>query len=95
LIEDPSRIVRRSIALVEEWQSVQTKTENTIPRVKEHWLKPDAEWYTINVGGAFSASENCVGAVMSLFEAIMELPLQGKAIFPHVGDSEGAELLAC
>jgi hypothetical protein len=46
---------------VEEWQSVQTKTENTIPRVKEHWVKPDAEWHTINADGAFSASENCVG----------------------------------
>jgi ribonuclease HI len=54
-------IVRRSLALLEEWVSVHGKPEHTSAKVREQWSPPEEGWIKANVDGAFSSDSGCGG----------------------------------
>jgi hypothetical protein len=93
-IEDPSYIVQRTVASLEEWTSVNCMEKNSV-KVVEHWLPPAQEWHKINSDGGFRSTERRGGGVVVIRDYHGNFMLGDCHCFTHVTDAEGAELMAC
>jgi hypothetical protein len=56
-IAAPQDIVRRSLALLEEWVGLHAKQEHPSTKVREQWKTPEEGWIKANMDGAFSMDQ--------------------------------------
>jgi ribonuclease HI len=91
----PQDIVRRSLALLEEWVGVHGKQEHPSIKVREQWNPPEEGWIKANVDGAFSSDRSCGGCGVVLRDHHGGFRGGATHFFTHVSDPERAELLAC
>jgi ribonuclease HI len=91
----PQDIVRRSLALLEEWVSMHRKPEHTSSKVREQWSPSEEGWIKANIDGAFSSDSGCGGCGVVLRDHHGGFRGGATQFFTHVNDPERAELLAC
>ncbi|XP_051197446.1 uncharacterized protein [Lolium perenne] len=94
-IATPSVIVRRSLALLEEWREAQQSRIQLETRAVEHWQPPAEGWTKANTDGAFLAREG-VGASGLILRDHHGRFVEGSCrFFTAIPDPERVELLAC
>jgi hypothetical protein len=63
VMEDPRTLVSRTVALLEEWQSLQNPGNAGSARLVEHCRPPDTGWFKINIDGAFQTADGNGGVI--------------------------------
>jgi ribonuclease HI len=95
MIEDPTRLARRVLALSEEWWALKEPMVEKTNRPTEHWLPPEEGWVKVNVDGAFSKEGGTGGGGVVMRDHHGGFLAGSSHFFPRVSDPERAELLAC
>jgi ribonuclease HI len=94
-IDEAPNIVRRSLALVEEWINVTRKEKEAKQPAQEHWLPPAIGWCKANVDGEFRLEDGIGGCGVVLRDHDGRF-LSGESHFlTSIPDAERAELMAC
>jgi ribonuclease HI len=94
-IAAPQDIVRRSLALLEEWVGLHAKQEHPSTKVHEQWKTPEEGWIKANVDGALSMDRGCRGCGVVLRDHHGGFRGGATHFFTPISDPERAELLAC
>jgi ribonuclease HI len=95
MIEDPSGVASRVLALVDEWRSMKRTNAAKEARAVTRWRPPPAGWHKSNADGAYSATEGCGGGGVIIRDHHGEPVAAACCFFPVATDPERAELLAC
>jgi ribonuclease HI len=94
-IVSPKDLVRRSMALVEEWVALKPTAVHTPPLHTDQWQAPNEGWFKLNSDGAFSMEQGSGGSGVVLRDHHGGFVVGACHFFPSVPDPERVELLAC
>jgi hypothetical protein len=62
LIADPSSVVLKMAAALEEWREVhKTSSQAAAAKPSEHWLRPEPGWVKVNADGAYHLADGVGG----------------------------------
>jgi hypothetical protein len=95
MIEDPSNVASRVLALVEEWRSMKRTNAAKEARAVTRWRPPPEGWHKSNADGAYSATEGYGGGGVIIRDHHGEPVAVARCFFPVATDPERADLLAC